>query len=128
MGGGGGTAQSYKAIVTYFVKQMYFLNGHNLVHGGWSEWTNITGTCSVTCGFGYQWINQSRSCTSPKPANGGESCGGPAVLSAYVVCTVDVSCDQSRSPGGLRRHPAHTLCFVAFCFCFVSFCFPPSGI
>jgi len=38
------------------------------VNGGWSPW----GRCSVSCGGG----SQTRTCTDPSPANGGEDCVG----------------------------------------------------
>jgi len=38
------------------------------VNGGWSLW----GRCSATCGGG----SQTRTCTDPSPANGGEDCVG----------------------------------------------------
>ncbi|XP_044164585.1 SCO-spondin-like isoform X4 [Acropora millepora] len=46
---------------------------HCPVHGGWSSW-GAWGSCSKTCGTGYQ--NRHRSCTSPVPAYGGSSCAG----------------------------------------------------
>lgn len=39
-----------------------------VVDGGWTDWSD----CSETCGGG----TQTRSCTNPKPANGGAQCKG----------------------------------------------------
>ncbi|XP_067056576.1 coadhesin-like isoform X2 [Acropora muricata] len=46
---------------------------HCPVHGGWSSW-GAWGSCSKTCGTGYQ--DRHRSCTSPAPKYGGSSCAG----------------------------------------------------
>ncbi|KAK2904079.1 A disintegrin and metalloproteinase with thrombospondin motifs 2-like isoform X2 [Channa argus] len=41
--------------------------------GNWGPWSEF-GQCSRTCGGGVQF--RTRDCDSPKPANGGRSCGG----------------------------------------------------
>lgn len=48
------------------------------VDGGYSEWTAWS-SCNLTCGGGIQ--SRSRSCTDPRPANGGRRCRrlGPAI-------------------------------------------------
>ncbi|VDI21041.1 Hypothetical predicted protein [Mytilus galloprovincialis] len=45
------------------------------VDGGWGLWSNPT--CSVTCGNGIQ--SRNRSCDSPVPSAGGETCNGSSV-------------------------------------------------
>ncbi len=57
------------------------------VNGDWSSWIN-SGTCSKTCGGGLQ--NQTRTCTSPAPANGGAQCVGPA--------TQQIACNTQACP------------------------------
>ncbi|XP_066919223.1 SCO-spondin-like [Clytia hemisphaerica] len=45
------------------------------VNGGWTEWA-AWDACTATCGTGTQ--ARSRTCTNPKPANGGDTCTGDA--------------------------------------------------
>ena len=59
-----------------------------LVHGGWSDWYNIT-NCSTTCGEGV--ITQQRTCTNPSPSCGGEECLGERITNA--------SCGTTCCPG-----------------------------
>ncbi|XP_065673113.1 torsin-1A-like [Hydra vulgaris] len=47
------------------------------VNGGFSEWSSW-GECSVTCGDGTK--SKYRACTSPVPANNGESCKGETLV------------------------------------------------
>merc|ERR1711909_245158 len=42
------------------------------IDGGWSSW----GECSGAALFGCYHRKQTRTCTNPKPANGGSSCEG----------------------------------------------------
>ena len=44
-----------------------------LVHGGFTPWSSF-GSCSRSCGIGAQV--RTRSCTNPRPANGGRGCVG----------------------------------------------------
>ncbi|XP_061184993.1 uncharacterized protein LOC133193009 [Saccostrea echinata] len=44
-----------------------------IIDGAWSQW-GAWGTCSVSCGGGKR--SRARTCTDPKPANGGKSCLG----------------------------------------------------
>lgn len=59
-----------------------------LVHGGWSDWLDSTG-CSVSCGKGVK--EQTRTCTNPAPADGGEDCSG--------ITTQEVACNNNTCPG-----------------------------
>ena len=45
------------------------------VAGGWSPFSPV-GDCSVTCGTGV--ITERRTCTNPRPQNGGNTCSGMA--------------------------------------------------
>ncbi|CAH3018448.1 unnamed protein product, partial [Porites evermanni] len=61
-----------------------------VVNGGYSNWGHWS-ACSRTCAGGLQ--NRSRSCTNPKPANGGMDCTrlGPA--------SEERRCNRQRCPG-----------------------------
>lgn len=45
------------------------------VDGGWTKWGSYS-PCSKTCGGGTHF--RERSCTNPRPANGGADCAGSA--------------------------------------------------
>lgn len=49
------------------------------VNGGWSAWS----VCSASCGSGIQ----TRSCNSPAPSNGGQSCSGLSTQTCSASCT-----------------------------------------
>jgi len=51
--------------------------------GGFTDWTEW-GSCSTTCGEGIK--TRSRTCTNPKPKNGGKDCEGPREESS--VCQI----------------------------------------
>ncbi|XP_067653612.1 SCO-spondin-like isoform X2 [Haliotis asinina] len=59
------------------------------VDGGltlWTQWTNPG--CGFTCGVGSPVIRtRLRTCTSPAPANGGQSCTGPFVQTLSQTCS-----------------------------------------
>ncbi|XP_061184992.1 SCO-spondin-like [Saccostrea echinata] len=44
-----------------------------IIDGAWSTW-GAWGSCSVSCGGGKR--SRARTCSNPKPANGGKSCSG----------------------------------------------------
>ncbi|GIY33121.1 hemicentin-1 [Caerostris extrusa] len=47
-----------------------------LLDGGWTDWSLLSDSdCSEPCGGGEQ--TQVRTCTNPKPQNGGKDCEGP---------------------------------------------------
>lgn len=55
------------------------------VDGNWSSWSKVS-SCSTSCGDGY--VNRSRSCDNPFPANGGASCTGAS--NDTIVCNEGV--------------------------------------
>uniref|UniRef100_H3AZK0 SCO-spondin n=1 Tax=Latimeria chalumnae TaxID=7897 RepID=H3AZK0_LATCH len=67
------------------------------VPGGWCEWSEWT-PCSKTCG--YEMISRYRTCSCPKPQNGGESCVGIGTFKEMCVC-VWVLVDGGWSSWGL---------------------------
>ncbi|XP_078377130.1 SCO-spondin-like isoform X1 [Oculina patagonica] len=48
----------------------------NIVNGGWSNW-GAWGTCSKTCGSGFQYSR--RYCNNPTPGYGGKMCVGESI-------------------------------------------------
>ena len=66
--GGGGENEESSSKLIQFVVYMSGIGEQEPVDGGWSHW----GRCSVSCGGG----SQTRTCTDPSPANGGEDCVG----------------------------------------------------
>ena len=72
-------------LYSYFVHQDLLFT---LVDGNWSSW-GVYGDCSVKCGGGIR--RRSRSCTNPKPSNGGRSCRGSSTQT--VTCNMDIPCD-----------------------------------
>lgn len=46
------------------------------VHGGWSVWSPWS-QCSQSCGTSQRY--RKRSCSHPKPSNGGRNCDGPSL-------------------------------------------------
>lgn len=60
-----------------------------VVDGGWTEWSIMSDSdCSKPCGGGEQ--TKVRTCTNPKPQNGGKECEGADKVT--VKCN-DESCD-----------------------------------
>ena len=63
-----------------------------VVHGGYTNWGPWS-PCSRTCAGGLQ--NRSRSCTNPKPTNGGMNCTGLGPASE------ERTCNRQRCPGNV---------------------------
>ncbi|XP_046560080.1 coadhesin-like [Haliotis rubra] len=55
----------------------------------WTEWTDTTGVCSVSCGGGSRTINRTRTCTNPAPSNGGRDCVGSPSDHYTEVCNTN---------------------------------------
>ncbi len=56
------------------------------INGGWSAWS--PSTCPVVCGTG----TQTRTCTNPTPANGGNNCTGDSSQTCLINCPTGNSC------------------------------------
>ena len=69
------------------------------VNGRWSPWGRW-GSCSLTCGGGFQ--DRLRTCTNPPPAFGGSPCSGPDIETRF--------CQQLPCPGSLTISQVHS-CF-----------------
>ena len=67
------------------------------VDGGYTEWTEY-GPCSVTCGKGTRI--RTRTCTNPRPSDGGKSCDEPS--SEYIACD-EVACPAIQKPEETQR-------------------------
>ena len=67
---------------------LLFSKTNTLVDGGWSAF-GAYGACSKSCGGGLK--KRYRTCSNPKPSNGGEQCSGTSEESA--------SCNTKRCPG-----------------------------
>ena len=67
------------------------------VNGGWTDWSNEE--CTNDCGGLPKTTTQTRSCTNPIPAYGGENCSGPS--SRQVDCKpadCDSQCATVKNP------------------------------
>merc|ERR1712055_558732 len=71
------------------------------INGGWTGWIK-SGSCSKSCGSGTQ--KYYRTCTNPKPANGGAKCSG--------ATTTTASCNTHKCPvnGGWSAWSQYTKC------------------
>ncbi|XP_056000284.1 hemicentin-1-like isoform X2 [Ostrea edulis] len=76
------------------------------VNGGWSAWvtTGSWSTCSKTCGGGTQTMKKTRTCTSPRPLNGGSSCSGSSTGTDSKACNTQ-ACPVN---GGWSAYSAFT--------------------
>ena len=81
---------------------IFFFCRYNTVHGGWSKWSGWT-SCTQSCGTGSQ--ERSRTCTSPPPLYGGNSClGNPREKQL---------CNKQPCPGK-KRILSHYFFFIRF--------------
>ena len=70
------------------------------VHGGWSQWgESDSSTCSKTCGSGCHSVDETRSCTNPRPSGkGAKSCSGVSKRTKIVSCNTQ-SCPGKHNFG-----------------------------
>jgi len=73
--------------------------GNTPVNGEWAPW-NLVGSCSKSCGSGYQ--ERQRTCDAPPPSNGGAPCTGPD--------WDQVVCNTQPCPGGCPYKNYHDYC------------------
>ncbi|XP_078382401.1 uncharacterized protein LOC144665100 [Oculina patagonica] len=71
------------------------------VHGGYSQWSRWN-SCSKSCGGGFH--NRHRSCTKPRPKNGGRDC------SRLGQATESKRCNVQRCPEGWHFDGEFKLC------------------
>lgn len=64
------------------------------VDGEWSSWTNFNRCSGPPCGKGTQ--RRSRSCTKPRPQNGGRNCRGSTL--EVIECINDKNCPGANNP------------------------------
>uniref|UniRef100_A0AC35G3W0 Peptidase M12B domain-containing protein n=1 Tax=Panagrolaimus sp. PS1159 TaxID=55785 RepID=A0AC35G3W0_9BILA len=55
------------------------------INGGWAEWSAFS-SCTAKCGISHR--NRSRTCSSPKPLNGGKGCKGLAYVTS--ICKTEL--------------------------------------
>ncbi|XP_048241736.1 SCO-spondin-like [Haliotis rufescens] len=97
------------------------------VNGGytlWSDW--VRGSCSGSCDGGTQTDTRTRSCTNPRPQNGGLQCSGPSSETRTISCImpgcevdggetewgswVNRSCSVTCGKGATRTTDRHRNC------------------
>lgn len=76
------------------------------MNGGWHSWYGWE-ECPVTCGKGV--VERVRTCTNPKPANGGEYCLGEVVETK--------ECDNGPCPGESVVPSLLDVCHIVIEFC-----------
>ncbi|XP_054724738.1 adhesion G-protein coupled receptor G6-like [Uloborus diversus] len=81
--------------------------GEEKIDGGWTSWSILSDSdCSAPCGGGEE--TKVRTCTNPKPQNGGADCEGPDKIS--VPCN-DESCDDKMANSEWEEwSPCSTTC------------------
>lgn len=73
------------------------ITGDTTLDGGWSRF----GACSKACGGG----TQSRTCSNPAPANGGNGCTGDAIKACNTQACAGTACWR----GVVALHAIHAM-------------------
>merc|ERR1712000_649705 len=76
------------------------------VHGGFTRWSAYTGPCSLKCGGGTRI--RTRTCTKPRPSNGGKPCTGATRKSE--VCNAKACPGPKPTVPIFGKHKEITVC------------------
>lgn len=83
----------HKLPVIYSQLQLFSKTSYSIhsVNGGWSAWASWSQwtKCTKNCGTGVQVRTRKRSCTNPRPLNGGRQCSGLSVGTTKRVCNTN---------------------------------------